>query len=118
MNQSKNLVRIKAVYNALGPLKDKVVFVGGATVALYVDRMAEEVRPTDDVDVVVEIWSHREYAALEERLRQMGLQMTRSRESSAGTKYRGSSWTLCQQGKMYWALKIDGTRRATKILLL
>jgi hypothetical protein len=32
MNHSKNLVRIKAVYNALGPLKDQVVFVGGATV--------------------------------------------------------------------------------------
>lgn len=51
MNHSKNLIRIKAVYNALGPLKDQVVFVGGATVAFYVDRMAEEVRPTDDVDV-------------------------------------------------------------------
>jgi hypothetical protein len=72
MNHSKNLVRIKAVYNALGPLKDQVVFVGGATVAFYVDRMAEEVRPTDDVDVVVEIWTYREYAALEEQLRRMG----------------------------------------------
>jgi hypothetical protein len=72
MNHSKNLVRIKAVYNALGPLKDQVVFVGGATVAFYVDRMAEEVRPTDDVDVVVEIWTYREYASLEVQLRNMG----------------------------------------------
>ncbi len=66
MNHSKNLVRIKAVSNALGSLKDQVVFVGGATVAFYVDRMAEEVRPTDDVDVVVEIWTYKDYAALEE----------------------------------------------------
>jgi len=72
MNHSKNLVRIKAVYNALGPLKDQVVFVGGATVALYVDRMAEEVRPTDDVDIVVEIYTYKDYAALEEQLRKMG----------------------------------------------
>ena len=28
-----NVVRIKAVYNALDELKDKVVFVGGATVS-------------------------------------------------------------------------------------
>jgi predicted nucleotidyltransferase len=72
MNHSRNLVRIKAVYNALGHLKDQVVFVGGATVAFYVDRMAEEVRPTDDVDVLVEIWTYKEYAALEEQLRKMG----------------------------------------------
>jgi hypothetical protein len=86
MNQSKNLVRIKAVYNALGPLKDKVVFVGGATVALYVDRMAEDVRPTDDVDIVVEIWSHREYAALEEQLRHMGF--VNDQESRVICRYR------------------------------
>ncbi len=72
MNHSKNLVRIKAVYNALGSLKDQVVFVGGATVAFYVDRMAEEARPTDDVDVVVEIWTYKDYTALEEQLREMG----------------------------------------------
>lgn len=72
MNHSKNLVRIKAVYNALGTLKNQVVFVGGATVAFYVDQMAEEVRPTDDVDVVVEIWTYKDYSALEEQLREMG----------------------------------------------
>ncbi len=30
MNLHLNITRIKAVYNALGPLKDKAVFVGGA----------------------------------------------------------------------------------------
>ena len=34
--------------------------------------MAEEVRPTADVDVVVEIWTYKDYAALEEQLREMG----------------------------------------------
>ena len=48
--------------------------------------MAEEVRPTDDVDVVVEIWSHREYAALEERLRQMGF--TNDQESRIICRYK------------------------------
>jgi predicted nucleotidyltransferase len=72
MSHKQNITRIKAVHNALGPLKDQVVFVGGATIALYVDRMAEEARPTDDVDVVVEITTHRDYAALEEQLRGMG----------------------------------------------
>jgi hypothetical protein len=30
-------------------------FVGGATVSLYVDRPFNEVRPTDDVDIVIEL---------------------------------------------------------------
>lgn len=38
MSNSTNITRIKAVNNALGILKDKVVFVGGATVSLYPDR--------------------------------------------------------------------------------
>jgi hypothetical protein len=32
MSHHENIMRIKAIYNALGPLKDKVVFVGGATI--------------------------------------------------------------------------------------
>ena len=72
INHRNNLVRIKAVHNALGDLRDEVVFVGGATVSLYVDRMAEEVRPTEDIDIVVELWAHKDYAAIDERLRKMG----------------------------------------------
>lgn len=46
MNHHKNIVRIKAVYNSLEDLKDKVVFVGGATISLYSDMETFEVRPT------------------------------------------------------------------------
>ena len=72
MSHHKNIVRIKAVHGALKDLKKEVVFVGGATVSLYADRMAEEVRPTDDVDVLIELWTHRGYAELEEKLRSIG----------------------------------------------
>lgn len=44
MSQRENLLRIKAVYSALEEFADNVVFVGGATVSLYTDRLAEEVR--------------------------------------------------------------------------
>jgi hypothetical protein len=56
----------------LGPLKDQVVFVGGATVSLYADRAAAEVRPTEDIDIVVEIAIRMEYASLEDQLRKIG----------------------------------------------
>lgn len=72
MSHHKNIVRIKAVHGALRDLKEEVVFVGGATVSLYADRMAEEVRPTDDVDVLIELWTRKGYAELEERLRSIG----------------------------------------------
>jgi predicted nucleotidyltransferase len=72
MSHHKNIVRIKAVHGALKDLKEDIVFVGGATVSLYADRAAEEVRPTDDVDVLIELWTRKSYAELEEKLREIG----------------------------------------------
>jgi hypothetical protein len=51
----ENLVRLKAVNQVLKDLNQDYVFVGGATVSLYaIDTAADMVRPTDDVDVIVE----------------------------------------------------------------
>ena len=72
MSHHINITRIKAVNNALGDLRDKVVFVGGATVSLYADSVAEEIRPTEDIDIVVEIWARNDYSKFDERLRQLG----------------------------------------------
>ncbi|MGN6436774.1 MAG: hypothetical protein ACTHMM_09570 [Agriterribacter sp.] len=72
MSHQQNIARIRAVYHALGNLGSEVVFVGGATVSLYADRPTGEVRPTDDVDIVVELANYGDYAALEERLRKKG----------------------------------------------
>ena len=72
MNHHDNIVRIKAVHNALGELQDKVVFVGGATISLYPDRQIFEPRPTDDVDIIVEIVNYFGRIELEEKLRSIG----------------------------------------------
>lgn len=72
MSNHINITRIKAVYHALGELRDKVVFVGGATVSLYADSVAEEIRPTEDIDIIVEIWARNDYYKIDERLRQLG----------------------------------------------
>lgn len=72
MSQHTNIVRIKAVANSLGDLREKVVFVGGATVALYASREVFEVRPTDDVDVIIEILNYKDRVLLEETLRNLG----------------------------------------------
>ena len=73
MSHSINITRIKAVSNALAKLKRPVVFAGGATVSLYADiDFREEARPTDDVDVVLELVAYKNYAAVEEQLRAIG----------------------------------------------
>lgn len=55
---------------ALGPLLHEVVFVGGATVTLWItDPGAPPVRPTKDVDVVVEVATRSAFHDFEVRLR-------------------------------------------------
>ncbi|MGC4103737.1 hypothetical protein [Ferruginibacter sp.] len=72
MSRQENITRIKAVYDALEDLAPTCVFVGGATVDLYSERPASEVRPTEDVDVLIELMNYHGYAHIEERLRQKG----------------------------------------------
>jgi predicted nucleotidyltransferase len=72
MNHRQNITRIKVVYAALEELGGEVVFVGGATVSLYADRPYSDSRPTDDVDILVELLNYKSYAAIEEKLRAKG----------------------------------------------
>ncbi len=72
MNNHINIVRIKAVHNALGELAGAFIFIGGATVSLYADRPAGDIRPTDDVDILIELMEYTGYAALDEQLRSKG----------------------------------------------
>ena len=59
----------------LGELVAEVVFVGGATVELWItDETAPEFRPTDDIDVIVEIATTRDYYRFEEKVREAGFE--------------------------------------------
>lgn len=65
-----------------GPLKDEVVFVGGAVIELYLaGQPTPNVRATDDVDCVVEAAARTSYHKLEEKLR--GLGFRHSKEEGA-----------------------------------
>jgi len=65
----QNIEMIQEVAKALQELNNDVVFVGGTTVALYLNsETAGEIRPTDDVDVIIEIFSAAKYSALSEKL--------------------------------------------------
>jgi hypothetical protein len=68
-----NIELLEQAASALGELLDSdVVFVGGATIALWAtDQTMVNFRPTEDVDVIVEITSRIDYYGFEERLRQL-----------------------------------------------
>ena len=70
-----NLEMLELAFEHLGDLRDEVVFVGGATVELWItDTAAPEFRRTEDVDVVVEVTTQQDYYRLEERLRGLGFE--------------------------------------------
>ena len=70
---SANLAMIRYVAERLGDLRERVVFLGGAaTTLLITDQAAPDVRPTLDVDVIVEIGSSPDYYRLGESLREIG----------------------------------------------
>lgn len=73
--KNQNLEMLAVVAKGQGELKEKVAFVGGATIGLYLsDPGTSELRPTDDVDCLVEAASRAKYGELEERLRRLGFQ--------------------------------------------
>lgn len=68
-----NIQMLEIVAGGLGPLLEKVYFVGGATTSLYLDAPTTSIiRPTDDVDCVVEISSYEEDRKLNEQLEKRG----------------------------------------------
>jgi hypothetical protein len=73
MNQQ--IYMLERVATVLASVPQTVVFTGGATISLYLDDVsAPDIRPTDDVDCVVEITSRSEYYRLSELLRSLGLE--------------------------------------------
>ena len=75
MNQHHiNVVRLKAVRNALEALYEEVVFVGGAVLSLYADKPIIDIRNTNDIDVIIDILSYSHRVTIEEKLRNIGFQ--------------------------------------------
>lgn len=73
MSESPAIEWVRIVAERLGELREEVVFLGGATMALLItDPAAAALRPTKDVDVIVEVASWGEYAPLQDRLRERG----------------------------------------------
>lgn len=64
-----NRIIIQRVAKALGELNNEVIYVGGATVSLYInDPAADDVRPTKDIDISIKIASITHLEEIREKL--------------------------------------------------
>jgi len=72
-NTQINTAAVKKIAIALQEMNDKAVFVGGAVVSLYIDDpAADDVRPTKDVDITLEIVSLGQLEKIRNKLIQKG----------------------------------------------
>ncbi len=76
-NTQINRAVTKKIANALGVLNEQVVYVGGAVVSLYIDDpSADDVRPTKDLDLTMEVASLSALESLREDLVARGFVQT------------------------------------------
>lgn len=86
-NSEFNRKVIKKISLALGEMNERVIFVGGATIGLYInDPAAEDVRATKDVDITVEIASLGELETIRQELAEKGF--TQSPEDNVICRFR------------------------------
>lgn len=78
VQQNPNLEQLLAAVVQLEPLLERIVFVGGCVTGLLItDPAAAPIRPTLDVDVIVETATYADFTVLEQGLRQLGFRESR-----------------------------------------
>lgn len=71
-NKVINLALVAQVAIGLEELREKMVFIGGAVISLYTDDpAADEIRPTSDIDMTINLANYAEWAQMQERLSEL-----------------------------------------------
>ena len=72
-NRTINTAVVAEVAQALNELRDQMIFIGGAVVSLYADDpAADEIRPTADIDLTINLMNFSNWVQMQERLAQLG----------------------------------------------
>ncbi|HXG57093.1 MAG TPA: hypothetical protein VNJ03_17075 [Vicinamibacterales bacterium] len=89
-----NLGMLERAVTLLAPLLEELVFVGGCATGLLIsDPASGGIRPTKDVDTIVEVSSYAQYAQLSERLRSLKLHED-TREDAPTCRWRKEDLTI------------------------
>jgi predicted nucleotidyltransferase len=103
-----SIEQINAVAEYLGELRERVVFVGGATTALLVDPVAAfGVRQTEDIDFVIDISFRENFQQFEQKMRERGFEHDQSNNAPI------CRWTIPHLG---YRLIVDAMPADEKIL--
>lgn len=95
---------IAKVANALEDLNDETVYVGGAVVGLYVnDPAAPEVRPTDDIDITLEITSLGKLEELRQALVRKGFYQSHEDDVVCRFRYEDIKVDVMATREVGWA---------------
>jgi predicted nucleotidyltransferase len=88
-NRTINIAVVAEVAEALQHIKDQMVFVGGAVVSLYTDDpAADEIRPTQDIDMTLNIVNLSHWEKVQEQLGALGFYPDPFGHSICSYKYK------------------------------
>ncbi|WP_417608725.1 nucleotidyl transferase AbiEii/AbiGii toxin family protein [Owenweeksia hongkongensis] len=103
-NSTINIGAIRKVASALGALNEEVVYVGGAVVSLYInDSAADDVRPTKDIDITLEIASLSELEKLREDLAKKGFNQSSEDDVICRFRYEDLKVDVMSTKEIGWA---------------
>ena len=103
-NTRINLGIIRVIATALSELNERVVYVGGAVVSLYInDPAAEDVRPTKDIDISLKIASIGELEEIRESLAMKGFKQSPSDDVICRFRYKDIKVDVMSTKAVGWA---------------
>lgn len=92
------------IANALGKLNEYVVYVGGAVVSFYIDDpAADDVRPTKDIDIVLEIASLVELEEVRTKLTKKGFYQSNEDDVMYRFRYKDIKVDVMSTKEIGWA---------------
>jgi predicted nucleotidyltransferase len=72
-NKTINIAIVEKIAIALKELNKEFVFVGGSVISVYTDDpSADEIRPTKDIDLTIQLKTYSDWNKLQERLQELG----------------------------------------------
>ena len=91
-NKVINIATVAEIATALKELKEAMVFIGGAVVSVYTDDpSADEIRPTADIDLTINLLNYADWAKMQERLATLGFSPDPDGHAICSYLYKGIS---------------------------
>jgi len=88
-NKVINLATVAIIAKLLKDFNEKLVYVGGSIISLYTDDpAAEEIRPTYDIDLSLEVTSYAHWNKIQAELAKLGIQPDPDGKSIYSYRYR------------------------------